>query len=134
MAADIAPIRPVTQFTVRRVASKRDHEGKKDYPHEDADRFAEELSDTLEHEEREGHAGQPPDDEPQLQEQDEAAETESVSLPEEQQSLAPPRDEEDALQSHSDGSHINVVTVDAYVEASEDAPPEDEVQHIDFEA
>ncbi len=51
MAADIGSIKPANPYSIRRVNPKRDHEGKKDYPHQDADGFAEDLSELItEHE------------------------------------------------------------------------------------
>ena len=53
MATDIGSIRPVNPYSIRRVNPKRDHDGKKDYPHQDADGFAEDLSELItEHEKR----------------------------------------------------------------------------------
>jgi hypothetical protein len=44
MAADVGKIKVVNPYTVRQVIPKRDHESKKDYPHQDANGFAKELT------------------------------------------------------------------------------------------
>ena len=55
MTPDVPSIKPVNPYTIRRVNPKRDHEGKKDFPHKDADLFAEELGDTLDEEKERRH-------------------------------------------------------------------------------
>lgn len=47
MSPDINSIKPTNPYTIRQVRPKRDHEGKKDYPHQDANGFAAELGDAL---------------------------------------------------------------------------------------
>ena len=48
MAAEVAKIKVTNPYAIRTVMPKRDHESKKDYPHQDANGFAEELGENPE--------------------------------------------------------------------------------------
>ena len=74
MATGIDAVPPVNPYTVRRVARKRDHEGKRDYSHQDADGFAEDLTELLE----DGH---PHHEEPEQSEPDQPAEDQAEDTP-----------------------------------------------------
>jgi len=60
MATDIGSIKPINPYSIRRVNPKRDHEGKKDYPHQDVDGFASELITEHEKDSEQGEQDAPP--------------------------------------------------------------------------